>query len=150
MSRLSRLKWHNWEQSAIYQYLIALWPYILSQDPSPSVELSDLIDCTEDVVKDFEPFLSIWQSHPSINSLFHLADFVQSGFDYKQGYITSIYLSDEGIGKFLNWVTKPSIIKKLVRSAMKDLEDEDAQELAIALDILKTWNSSTPKVLNKF
>ena len=63
ISRLSSLNLDDWqqkEQEAIYQYLIASWKYILSLNPSPTVELGNFLDCISDVINNFESLLSIW------------------------------------------------------------------------------------------
>lgn len=139
VSRLSAVglkRWDKKEQRAIYRYLIALWQYILSKYPSPSIEIADLIDCLSDVIDKFELLLLIWQNHASVNSLLHLSDFVLDGIEFDRDPISSIYLDDKDTATFINWVTHNKTIVKLEQCLDRNIEQDYAEQLAMALDIL--------------
>ena len=139
ISRLSTIGLANWEEKerkAIEQYLISLWQYILSEYPSPSTEVADLIDCLSDTLDDFELLLSMWQNHSSSNSLLHLSDFILYGFEFNRIPVSSIYLSEVHTHKFFNWVTQDKLIQKIEQYIYHNLEEDRAEQLAMTVDIL--------------
>lgn len=128
--------WKENEQKAINEYFVALWNYILSQYPSPSIYVDELLERLMDITDDLDSFLLLWQNHCSINSLLHLADFIQKEIRFNESPIEIIHFSERNTAKFLSWLAQESIIKKLEKSFFDNLEKPYANRLAVSIDIL--------------
>lgn len=139
IDKLEYAEFNNWaepEQLAVNQYLVALWNYILSKYPNAPIYPDELIPCLIAINNDIDLFLLMWQNHSSINSLLHLSDFIRNNIRFNESPIKIINFYPNHTEKFLHWLTKSGVIKKLEQSFFDNLDECYAERLAIAVDTL--------------
>ena len=125
ISKLADAVFGNWkenEREAINNYFVALWNYVLSQYPSPSIYVDKLLKRLMNVTDKPDSFLLLWQNHSSINALLHLSDFIQNEIRFNKSPIKIVHLSERNTEKILLWLAQESIVKKLEKSFFVNLE----------------------------
>ena len=80
-------EWQHWnrdEQASVKRYLIALWKYVLSEYPSPSMFSDDIAGEISELDDDMVLYIRILEEHcDSLSGIQHLADMVTGQFTYK-------------------------------------------------------------------
>ncbi len=131
--------WSEQEQKAITNYLLAYWRWILVDRLGPKGdywEAGDYLEDVADLVSDIMPYLNFWREMlPAPSSLRHLSAMIRY-YSWE-----SRLLQNEQIWAWL-WEERT---KEMLEEGFYTYMDEDwAEELSLAVDVLELWRTIFP------
>lgn len=146
IEKLDYADWYNWaeiEKTAITEFLVALWNYILSEFLAPgfSLAINNFLTSLGKIFKDLKLFLDIWRDRTSISAQLHLAQFILDDVRFNEQKIKILGLSKIQSEQMINWLLEPVTIETLEKVFFENLEESFANELAKAIDILSVYQN---------
>jgi hypothetical protein len=141
IEKLDYADWYNWaqiEKTAVTEFIVALWNYILSGFPAPgfSLAINNFLTSLGKIFKDLKLFLDLWRRKNSISAQLHLAQFILDDVRFNEQKIRVLGLLKIQSEQIINWLLEPVTIESLEKVFFENLEESFADRLAKAIDIV--------------